>query len=979
LQSINLKEALGILGYGEGLAHSIYAAKQENSQEYWLKAEQSLQTSLANLTDLSSRDWRLRTLQEIVSVKRKLNQELEAKSFLYEGIDLLDQYMQEISPKHRQDQFSKEFTNLKNWHTDDKVRYRKLFMDLLDGVDEGWNKQQVLEFVGESYDNIYFIRWLNEFGKQELEKYGTPDFDRGYLMIKLGDIGCGELGIISQSLGYKIIGTTIDHAEQVIEESYQKYCEGDFKEAWDKFRWRNDFTFDYRVVKSCRKEFQEKLEKLEEGLISFYTDVVPEKNDYLAWFNLGESLKVSKYHRPAILSFRCTLRLTKCQYWEAWASLALIDLIEFSGGGEASRIADLGLKFIQRNAVYSKDASGVINEIKGDYYSEGRGVLYEIKGDSSYRYEYIKGPSLAMTPINSENGGLPYYQLWRGWWENAYDCYRKALDCFDTPRLQERRLGIFQKLVKICRCLGKKDEAQYFEQEGCDLLGRLRQEMPSNQAKIELSRKFAAFNQYRVDSLAESEQIWDALQLAESRKNLCLQWLQSDELECEVQLKRQDFERLLKPGTAILYWHISPAAITLFILKYQQNPEVCILKNETLYQYFSEPKSFLGFPAPKVTEEDFILGTSGVYDNQLVRLEHWLENWKKSYSNYRGDKTKKGNTNLKKLGLDDYWLDSHVYPWRDQMVEKLDKLTEVLQIDLIISKYLDGIKTLILVPHRDLHLVPLEYLFWTKGFSVSRIPSIQLGLNLQKEQSNTPLTPISIEHPETSMPLRFAIVESSILAHRYQIPKEHRIIGQEATHQRILQAIQIAASILHFTGHGEHDLDSPTESALILANEEKLTLKQILNLPLPEYYLVCLSACETGLTNTSNLLDEFVGLVSAFLAKKTSYVLSTLWRVDQISTTLLVTEFYKGIKEQVHPALALRNAQYWLRELTYPQLAQWYSDLATEIKPTDPGCANYIKPLAFEIRKNSAKIDLQDPPYAHPYYWAGFTITGKIN
>ena len=197
-------------------------------------------------------------------------------------------------------------------------------------------------------------------------------------------------------------------------------------------------------------------------------------------------------------------------------------------------------------------------------------------------------------------------------------------------------------------------------------------------------------------------------------------------------------------------------------------------------------------------------------------------------------------------------------------------------------------------------------------------------------------------------------------------------------------------SVTRFSAYGKHSPNppklivqpagyTPAESALILANEGKLTLRDILSLPLPEYYLVCLSACETGLTSNSKLIDEFVGLVSGFLAQKTAYVLSTLWRVDEISTALLVIEFYRRLKAEVHPASALKDAQDWLRTLTYTQLAQEYDRLALQLKPHSRRWARYLKDKATNIRQNPDKIESLQPPFDHPYYWAGFTITGKVN
>jgi CHAT domain-containing protein len=125
-------------------------------------------------------------------------------------------------------------------------------------------------------------------------------------------------------------------------------------------------------------------------------------------------------------------------------------------------------------------------------------------------------------------------------------------------------------------------------------------------------------------------------------------------------------------------------------------------------------------------------------------------------------------------------------------------------------------------------------------------------------------------------------------------------------------------------------------------------------------------------------MDEFVGLVSGFLARKTAYVLSTLWRVDELSTALLIIDFYRRFQAGLHPAQALGEAQQWLCTLTYPKLAEEYATLARQIKGCSRPFAEYLKSEAHSIRQNTDKMESSQPPFADPYYWAGFTITGLV-
>ena len=149
--------------------------------------------------------------------------------------------------------------------------------------------------------------------------------------------------------------------------------------------------------------------------------------------------------------------------------------------------------------------------------------------------------------------------------------------------------------------------------------------------------------------------------------------------------------------------------------------------------------------------------------------------------------------------------------------------------------------------------------------------------------------------------------------------------------------------------------------------------------------LVTLSACETGVTDPTSISDEYISLPSGFLFAGTPRVVCSLWEVSNISTTLLIREFYKNIFENFRThqnldfVLALNKAQKWLRELTSEQCEAIVRD---EIKPQ---VEEIIKQVPHKQRLYQASLvaaptgirDRQPPPFASPYYWAAFTVTGS--
>jgi len=98
---------------------------------------------------------------------------------------------------------------------------------------------------------------------------------------------------------------------------------------------------------------------------------------------------------------------------------------------------------------------------------------------------------------------------------------------------------------------------------------------------------------------------------------------------------------------------------------------------------------------------------------------------------------------------------------------------------------------------------------------------------------------------------------------------------------------------IHFACHGVYDPRNPFASSLQLADFGALTLSDVMSrLRLSGANLVCLSACETGITESQTTPDEFLGLPAAFHQAGAPAVSSTLWAVDDRVTMILMDRFY---------------------------------------------------------------------------------------
>ena len=138
---------------------------------------------------------------------------------------------------------------------------------------------------------------------------------------------------------------------------------------------------------------------------------------------------------------------------------------------------------------------------------------------------------------------------------------------------------------------------------------------------------------------------------------------------------------------------------------------------------------------------------------------------------------------------------------------------------------------------------------------------------------------------------------------------------------------------VHFATHGLFEEQSPLFSALITAPAEgqtsRLSMYEVMDLNL-KARLVILSACET---NRGQLTggDEIAGLTRAFLQAGAENVVSSLWKVSDESTALLMESLHAHLRAGEATPVALRHAELQVRR-KFPQPFFWAAFVDTGVR-----------------------------------------------
>jgi tetratricopeptide (TPR) repeat protein len=501
------------------------------------------------------------------------------------------------------------------------------------------------------------------------------------------------------------------------------------------------------------------------------------------------------------------------------------------------------------------------------------------------------------------------------YWREAVTAYSTSLQSLPSADYPEEHLETLQAAIPALIALQEIESARKFQTHGIQLFNQLRAKTPNKQT---FDTKFAKFSRTEIDLLIGENNPVKALEQAEFYKNRALTWILDEWQETSLSPSYQAIRSLLTPTTAILYWHLSENALTTIILT-PSNDHPIVLPVDR-YQ-------------------------------KSIDLTKLLTDYKSKYNSYRN------------LPKDTAPAQRQQHPWRRQLPEWLDdRLTEILDINAIVP-HLNNIQNLILLPHRDLHLLPIHTLL--TPYTCTYLPSLQTALTLRPKPSTDKRLLAIDDHTNT---LKYSRLESAIV--RSLLPCKTHLTPAQATHEGAIAALNQAHNFLHFSGHGAYDTLRPQNSAIALA-EQNLTAKAIATLDLSTYQLITLAACETGLTG-KDTTTEYIGITSAFLKANAQTILSTLWQVDELSSTWLIVRFYQAYLQGNSPAQALAIAQTWIKTLTYPDLALWLEDILRSYPTID--YRDRLLAHLSNIRETQGTIE--PAPFEAPYHWAGFIITG---
>jgi CHAT domain-containing protein len=228
------------------------------------------------------------------------------------------------------------------------------------------------------------------------------------------------------------------------------------------------------------------------------------------------------------------------------------------------------------------------------------------------------------------------------------------------------------------------------------------------------------------------------------------------------------------------------------------------------------------------------------------------------------------------------------------------------------------------IPHGSLHYLPFAAMsykgqYLVDGFSIFQIPNAGMLKYVLKKQSVPCLKLLAFGNPDLgSKKFDLPYAEAELESIKKIIPQANIFLRGAATKSKAKDLIG-NYDIIHFAAQGLFVENDPMNSGLMLSptaqDEDRLTAAEIFRLQLKgRLVLMSASKVSPGLSATG---AEIVGLNSSFLYAGSTSVVSTLWNINDKSTAVFMSYFYKNLKKNESIADSLRVTQNEMIRLGY--------------------------------------------------------------
>lgn len=276
--------------------------------------------------------------------------------------------------------------------------------------------------------------------------------------------------------------------------------------------------------------------------------------------------------------------------------------------------------------------------------------------------------------------------------------------------------------------------------------------------------------------------------------------------------------------------------------------------------------------------------------------------------------------------LSDYQLIIENYSAVDYLSQELYRMLIRPVRDLISDSRMLGI-----VPHRWLGQLSFASL---KDGEQWFIDNYELYyLELMSDQADIPETKfpwsgsgsriLALVNPDRKEFAELPFAQKEAEAIRFAFSKTKIYSGREARADIFLK-MNDPLDILHLGVHGTFDKSAPAQSALYFSPDSVsngVVKASGLFGHEKSPYLVVLSACESGRSDTDDG-EPFVSLTRSFFYGGTKSLLNSLWRIDDVSSAMIMKRFYRNMASGDTLGKALQKSQKTVRKY-FPHPVFW--------------------------------------------------------